>query len=51
MLKIIILLFCYETSFDKIKMCDYFNFYYKTEFGVTLFKEKQWNVALLIGNK
>lgn len=51
MLKIIVLLFCYETSCDKIKMCDYFNFYYKTEFGVTLFKEKQWNVALLIGNK
>ena len=51
MIKIIIWPFCYEINFDKIKMCDYFNFYYKTEFGVTLFKEKQWNVALLIMNK
>lgn len=36
-----------KPTFDKIRMCDYLNFYNKTEFRVTLFKEKKMKHSII----
>lgn len=40
-----------KPTFDKIRMCDYLNFYKKQNLELPCLKKKKWNIALLIENK